>query len=378
MNPSGLIQAEAAVKERIKEADLRAQKQPKEAIQIYLAASEEYLRLSRVFPTEESRFVNEASALYMKARSAKSTNFLVDNGKQLLSANLLKAPERRFKDIAGLEEVKEQIRLKIIEPFRHPEIYAHYQKKAGGGILMYGPPGCGKSLIAEATAGEAGMLFFNVKASDLKSKYVGETEKNIHELFEQARAHAPAIIFFDEIEALGQDRMSTNHIGRGFVSQILTEMDGVGTKDAQVLLLAATNTPWLVDNALLRPGRFGESLFIPPPDLPARLGILKTAFNKRPLGPVDLSLIAQAAEGFSGADMVALGEDATDAALKECLLNGRRRNIEYQDFAAALAKRKPSIIPWFRQAIMHIHKHHLDEWYNDLFTYLNTTRVTRP
>ncbi|MFH1916337.1 MAG: ATP-binding protein [Nanoarchaeota archaeon] len=358
----------------ISEADSLKSSNPREAARLYLEASEEYLQLSRRNPVLESRFVNEASALYMKAQSLKNQGFFKNNAKNMVNRMILLPPERTFLDVAGLDDVKDDIRMKIIEPFKHPDIFKYYGKAAGGGILMYGPPGCGKTLLAEAAAGEAGVLFFHVKASDLKSKYVGETEKNIAALFAQAREHAPCIIFFDEIEALGQDRMSTNHIGRGFVSQLLTEMDGVGTKDKQILLLGATNTPWLIDNALLRDGRFGTSLFIPPPDRAARLGILKMQMKNTPLDNIDLGIIADAIDGFSGADIKAVCGSVLDLVIKDYFKTGRKRKIEYRDFAEVLGKRKSSVILWFNRALSYISKHNLEEFYEDVFKYVHGQR----
>lgn len=363
------LKAETSVLVMVTEADSLRDKDPKSAHRLYLEASESYLRLSRAYPSHESRLVNEASALYMKAQSLKNRGNLKNQARAVNQAIIL-PPDRSFSDVAGLESVKDDIKMKIIAPFRNPDIFRYYGKKAGGGILMYGPPGCGKTLLAEAAAGEAGLLFFHVKASDLKSKYVGETEKNIAELFAQAREQSPCIIFFDEIEALGQDRNETNHIGRGFVSQLLTEMDGVGTKDSKVLLLAATNMPWMVDSALLRNGRFGTSIFVPPPDKVGRLGILRMFLKDKPMESLDLSIIADATDGFSGADMHAVCNEVLDILIKEFFKNGKKRKIEYRDFAEVLAKRKSSVIPWFRKAVEHIHRHQLQDYYGDVMEYV--------
>ncbi|MBU0756720.1 MAG: ATP-binding protein, partial [Nanoarchaeota archaeon] len=273
---------------------------PRVAMRYYLEASEAYLRLSRQDSRNESTYVNEASTLYMKAQALKNTDMFKQSTLSYIESR------KGFSDIGGLDDLKSEIQMKIIQPVKNPDLFKYYGKKVGGGILMYGPPGCGKSLIAEATAGEAKATFFNVKASDLKTKYVGGTEKNIADLFQKAREAQPSIIFFDEFEAVGQDRMDTNHIGRGFVSQLLNEMDGVGNKDNQILLLGATNAPWLIDNALLREGRMGDSIFVPPPDRQGRTEILRIILEKTPKDDLDLSIIADATKGFSGADLKAL------------------------------------------------------------------------
>ncbi|MFH1072106.1 MAG: ATP-binding protein [Nanoarchaeota archaeon] len=357
------------------EAEKIKRENPRLAARFYLEVSEIYLQLSKKIPARESEFVNEAAALYMKAQSMKNSAYLEKNSeelsKQIINSMIVSPPDRSFKDIGGLEDVKEEIKLKIIEPLKNFEIFNHYKKKAGGGILMYGPPGCGKSLIAEATAGEAGLVFFNVKVSELMNYYVGETEKNIAELFKKARENQPCIIFFDEFEALGTDRTGANAFHSGLVSQLLSEMDGVGNKDdTQILLLAATNTPWLIDNALLREGRFGSTIFIPPPDRKGRIEILKKHLEKKPVDSIDLGLLADMTNGFSGADLKRICEEATNNAIKECLRTKKRRNIELRDFVLPESKMKPSILPWFRQAISFIIENNLQKEFEPIFDYL--------
>jgi transitional endoplasmic reticulum ATPase len=309
----------------------------------------------------KSRYVDVANALYWRAQT-------LDGGVQVagesgasavderIKGMLIAKPQTRFKDIAGLESVKQDIRLKIIEPFKHPEVFKKYGKKVGGGILMFGPPGCGKSLLAEATAGEADVAFFNVKASDLKSKYVGETEQNIAALFKAAREQPRgAIIFFDEFEALGGERDTAGVHERNFVSQLLTEMDSVGNKHQRILLIAATNVPWAIDIALRREGRFGTTVFVPPPDEEARTSILASRMKERPLAKnIDFAKLAQVTESFSGADIVSLAEAATDIPLKEFLVTKRTRDITMDDFEDALAKKTPSTRPWFSLVQRHL------------------------
>ncbi|MFQ5621203.1 MAG: ATP-binding protein, partial [Candidatus Nanoarchaeia archaeon] len=286
---------------------------PQEARVKYLEAAEIMLYLSTQDKQNHDRYVEFANDLYNKAKQI-DPNAPLESGKDHHKAKdkepkelqqeiqkpdnfnadeFISSSKTLFQDIGGLEELKEEIRFKIIEPLKHPDLFAFYGKKMGGGILMYGPPGCGKTLIAEATANEANATFFHVKSSNLKSKYVGETEKNISELFGKARAMQPSIIFFDEFEALGNDRTASAHAHEvSTVAQLLTEMDGMGTKDQKILLLAATNEPWSIDPALRREGRFGETLFIPPPDLDSRKSILKINMKNRPTKDIDWDQLA--------------------------------------------------------------------------------------
>lgn len=176
-----------------------------------------------------------------------------------------------FDDIGGLDELKKTIHKKIILPYQKPGLFQRFRKKVGGGVLLYGPPGCGKTMLARATAGECKATFFNVAISDVLDMYIGESERKLHALFEQARAQAPAVMFFDEVEALGGKRSNTREsTSSKLVSQFLSEMDGFTNDNHGVLILAATNVPWSVDSAFRRPGRFDRVLFVPPPDRPAR------------------------------------------------------------------------------------------------------------
>src|SRR3712207_488416 len=215
-------------------------------------------------------------------------------------------PSLRFADVAGLEDVKEEIRMKMIYPFQHPELAARYGIKAGGGVLMYGPPGTGKTMLAKATAGEIEATFFKISPADVLSKWVGEAEQNIKKLFDAAAAEQKSIIFIDEIEALVPARRDEgSSVMQRVVPQILQGVEGFDRKAGRpVLLMGATNVPWQLDPAILRPGRFDEKVYIPLPDLAARRHMLDMYLGKRPVADdVDLDALAHKLDGYSGADI---------------------------------------------------------------------------
>ena len=346
-----------------KEADKMTKSSPERAALMYLDASEMLVIASQQMPQHERQLLTKANSLFKKSQN-------VEQIKEENKSRVNKTSDINFSSICGLEELKEEIRLKIIEPFKHPDIFKKYGKKIGGGILMYGPPGCGKSLISEATANEAEVTFFNVKASDLKSKYVGETEQNIARLFEDARNAQPAIIFFDEFEALGGERTTSNKYDKNAVSQLLQEMDGFGNKDSQILLLAATNEPWSIDTALLREGRFGTSIYVHSPDFEARKNIFKLNLQKRPLSnDVSYNVLASLTEGYSGADIMSICEAAAERALKDYLKTKKERHICLEDFTELLRKKESSIKPWYKNALNYLRNSTAREFYADLINH---------
>ncbi len=264
---------------------------------------------------------------------------------------LKEIPNISFSDIGGLEDVKEEIRKAIIYPFTHKELYQMYGQKAGEGILLYGPPGCGKTMMAKAAAKECGADFISVKTSSIVSKWVGASEKNIKQVFETARQSEKAIIFFDEIDSVAGRRSESEDYAKRVVNELLAQMDGVDTADDDLLVLAATNEPWAIDPALRRPGRFSKLVFIPEPDADARVAIFKLNMKKRPISEdVDVNALAAMTESYSGADITAICKEAADIPLGEALKGGEARNIEMRDFKAVLDKRKPSIISWYIEA----------------------------
>jgi SpoVK/Ycf46/Vps4 family AAA+-type ATPase len=282
----------------------------------------------------------------------------------------------RFGDVGGLDAVKEEIRMKIVMPFQHPEVFKKYGKRIGGGVLLYGPPGCGKTLLARATAGECDAVFMNITIDSILDMYYGESERKLAGAFETARAKAPAIVFFDEIEAIGGSRQQLRHSpGKTLVNQLLAEMDGVTTQNSKLLVMAATNAPWSVDAALRRPGRFDRVIFIPPPDEAARLEILRLHLRERPVAAdVNLGELAKKTKDFSGADLFDLVERAAEGPLMEAIRGGEMRTVSRADLLTALKKTKPSTREWFAMAKNYATFANTGGLYDDLVEYLDKNR----
>lgn len=256
-------------------------------------------------------------------------------------------PRLRFDDIAGLEDVKEQIRIKMILPFTHPEKARRYRVRTGGGILLYGPPGTGKTMIAKAVAGELEATFFAIAPSEILNKWVGESEKNIRKLFEAARSSGRAVVFIDEVEALVPRRRDTEAGGvmQRVVPQILAELDGFDSRsDRTLLFLGATNEPWNIDPAMLRPGRLDEKIYVGLPDRPARKKILELNLKDIPLAPdVNLERLAERLEGYSGADVAYLCRKVSEQTFLESVREALERPVAAADFERVLATLKPSV-----------------------------------
>jgi transitional endoplasmic reticulum ATPase len=260
-------------------------------------------------------------------------------------------PKINFSDVGGMEQVKEQIRLKIIHPLKHPEVYKAYGKKIGGGILMYGPPGCGKTHLARATAGEVQAGFMSIGIHDVLDMWLGNSEKQLHVLFDKARRAAPSVLFFDEVDALGASRTDMRaSAGRHLINQFLSELDGVSASNEGVLILAATNAPWHLDSAFRRPGRFDRVIFVPPPDVTARAETLKLILAGKPLDDVDYAHVAKKTEHFSGADLKAVVDVAIEGKLAEAMKRGVPSPITTKDLVAAAKNVKPSTQEWFATA----------------------------
>jgi SpoVK/Ycf46/Vps4 family AAA+-type ATPase len=284
----------------------------------------------------------------------------------------IERPKITFGNVGGMEKVKEEIRLKIIHPLTHPELYKAYGKPIGGGILMYGPPGCGKTYLARATAGEIKAAFISVGINDVLDMWIGNSERNLHSLFEQARDHRPCVLFFDEVDALGASRSDMrHHAGRQLINQFLAEMDGVKSSNEGVLILAATNAPWHLDSAFRRPGRFDRVLFIPPPDVAARATILRLQCAGKPIEDIDYEHLGKKTEHFSGADLKAVVDVAVERKLKDALKAGIPKPLTTKDLVAAAGSLKPTTKEWFATARNYALYSNQGGIYDDILHHLN-------
>ncbi len=268
---------------------------------------------------------------------------------------LVEVPNVRWSDIGGLDKAKQELMEAVEWPLKYPEVFNAANIKPPKGILLYGPPGTGKTLLAKAVANESNANFISVKGPELLSKWVGESEKHVREMFRKARQVAPCVIFFDEIDSLAPRRGSSadSHVTERVVSQLLTELDGLEElKD--VVVIAATNRPDIVDPALLRPGRIERHIYIPPPDKEARKEIFKIHLRGKPLAEdVSIDELAEKTEGYTGADIEAVCREAGMLAIREAIKPGmskeeakevaKKLKITKKHFEKALEKVKPSM-----------------------------------
>lgn len=268
-----------------------------------------------------------------------------------LGVEFAKKGEVKFKDVGGMDAVKENIRMKIIYPLQKPELFKAYGKKVGGGVLMYGPPGCGKTLLAKATAGEIESNFLSVGLHQVLDMYIGQSEQKLHQIFELARKYAPTVLFFDEVDALAADRRDMRQsASRGLINQLLAEMDGTNGENEGVLILGATNAPWHLDSAFLRPGRFDRLLFVPPPDQEARKEVARIHAREKPVVNLDEEALAKRTDGFSGADIRAVFDQAVEATLEEAMKKGKVIPVTGKMLAKTAKQVKPSTSKWFESA----------------------------
>jgi SpoVK/Ycf46/Vps4 family AAA+-type ATPase len=270
------------------------------------------------------------------------------NGKDLVESE---KPDETFADVGGLEDVKKKIRMNFILPLKQPELFAAYGREAGGSLLLYGPPGCGKTFLARAVAGEIDANFMHIELQAILGMYVGQSENTLHDNFEKARENKPCVIFIDELDAMGGSRnQMRQHHDRILVNQLLMELDGLRTFNDQVFVIGATNTPWYLDSALRRPGRFNHMIFVPPPEEKERETILKLKLAGKPLSSLDLSRISKETKHFSGADLEQIVKDAVESALERTLETGEIQPISQDDLKKASKQRKATTFDWFATA----------------------------
>ena len=294
-----------------------------------------------------------------------------DSDQELTGSPFMQNTTINFEDVGGMANIKKEIGLKIIKPLQHPDLYKAYGKKIGGGILLYGPPGCGKTYIARATAGQVNARFISVGLNDILDMWLGNSEKNLHAIFELARQHTPCVLFFDEIDALGASRSDMKQSsGRHLINQFLQELDGIDGRNEGVLVLGATNTPWHLDTAFRRPGRFDRIIFIPPPDAEARESILKLKLRNKPVETIDYKSIASKIENYSGADIEAIIDIAVEEKLEDSFKDGIPRPLATKDILNALKKHKASTSEWFATAKNFALFANDSGLYDDILTYM--------
>lgn len=260
-------------------------------------------------------------------------------------------PKETFKDVGGLDEVKKKIQMSFILPLQSPEYFKAYGKEAGGSLLLFGPPGCGKTFLAKAIAGEINANFLHLELQAILSMYVGESEHNLHDIFEKARELKPCVLFIDELDAIGGNRHNMRqHHERMLVNQLLLELDGLQSFNDEVYVIGATNTPWYLDPALRRPGRFNQLIFIPPPSEQERELILSLKTAGKPQTSLQLDKIAKKTVHFSGADLTQIVNDAIEIAIERSFELGDLQPLSNDDLQLAAKKRKATTLEWFSTA----------------------------
>src|SRR3954454_5617910 len=346
------------------------------------ARAESYTRLLRGFhggaaPEEPARWaVGDELGRWSEDDEEELT--IPDGFTELDAEGLIEAerPRVTLEDVGGLEQVKARLDAAFLAPLRNPELRAYYGKSFRGGLLPYGPPGCGKPFLARAVAGELGAAFFALGLSDVLDMWLGESERKLHDAFAAARRTAPCVLFLDELDALGQKRSHLRqHGGRNVVNQLLAELDGAQHDNEGVFVLAATNHPWDVDTALRRPGRLDRTVLVLPPDEPARLSILTKALEQRPITGIDVGKLARKTEGRSGADLVHIVESASELALQESIRTHSLHPITQRQLEQAASEVGPSTRAWF--GIAHNYAVYANDGgqYDDLLAYIRTHKL---
>lgn len=286
-------------------------------------------------------------------QSADGDELLDDEGDATSNGGtyFLEKPTVDFSHVGGMKRIKDEISMKIIQPLKNPDLYKAFGKKVGGGILLYGPPGCGKTFIAKATAGEIHAKFISIGLHDILDMWIGNSEKNLHGIFELARKNAPCVLFFDEVDAMGASRADLRQSAmRHVINQFLAEMDGVQSNNEGVLILAATNAPWSVDAAFRRPGRFDRVIFVEPPDEQAREEIIAAMLKDKPVENIDVRKLAKETPDYSGADIKAMIDIAIEDKLRDSMASGSLQPLGTKDLLKAAKQHRPTTLEWFSSA----------------------------
>ena len=324
------------------------------------------------------RIIDELESLGASAQSSRGPQLHVVGGKavaEVLPIQQVREEKVRFTSIVGMEALKKTIRIKIIEPYLNPGLFARFRAQAGGSILLYGPPGCGKTMMARAIANECNASFVSVGISDVLNMWLGESERNLAALFDKARAEQPCVLFFDELDALAYSRSKAGSASaRTVVNEFLAQLDGVGRENRGLLILAATNMPWDVDSAMKRPGRFSRQIFVPPPDAAARQAMLETKLTGLPMENIDFARLAGATAHYSGADIDGLIELAKESALSDSLSQAERCLMQ-ADFDDALKQSQASTLDWLRTVRNVVKYAGEDASYQEVERYLKETRL---
>ncbi len=283
----------------------------------------------------------------------------------------LKKPEATFDDVGGMAKVKKEIEMKIIKPLENQKLFASYGKKVGGGILMFGPPGCGKTFMAKATAGQIKANFINIGLNDILDMWIGNSEKNLHNYFEMARRNTPCVLFFDEIDALGGKRSDMKFSGnKNIINQFLSELDGIDSNNEGILIMGASNCPWDIDPAFRRPGRFDRIIFVPPPDQESREVIFELKMKEKPHENINYKSIASLTKDYSGADIDAVIDIAVEKVLEEAMETGNPRPLNSTDLQKAIKLHSPSTMEWFTTAKNYAVFANKSGLYDDILKYL--------
>ncbi|GAA1416046.1 ATPase AAA [Glutamicibacter uratoxydans] len=281
-------------------------------------------------------------------------------------------------DVGGLQNVKDRLTESFLAPMRNAAIAKAFGKSLRGGLLLYGPPGCGKTFVARAVAGELQANFMAVTMTDILDSYIGNTEKNLKAVFDKARENAPTVLFFDEVDAVGLRRGSLSGSAswlRQMVNQLLMEMDSLTSNNDGLYILAATNHPWDLDEALLRPGRLDRSVLVTPPDAEARESILRHHLERRPIAGIDLGWIIERTEGFSGADLEHLSTTAAEKAMMQSIAANEVIPVGMEHVQQALKDVKPSTLPWLESARNVVRFSNENGRYDDLAQYLSSRKM---